>query len=157
MKKNRLYAMAVLFTLPALCSAGSHTAVVDKPLVAQTLDTFNEQSARIREQMQPGNVYGFIKPADKSRVEARLDDMLKLLQSHASESDMKREEKVRLANDQEAVNGILRHNDINRLVCESRAPVGSHIPVTTCRPFGEVEQERREAQKSMYDLSSGHH
>ena len=108
---------------------------------------------KIREQMQPGGIYGLIKPADRSRVETRLGDMQKLLQDHSSEGDMPRADKIRLTNAQEEVNGILRHNDNNRLVCERRAPLGSNIPVTTCRSYGEMETERRETQKSMIDLT----
>jgi hypothetical protein len=135
----------------------ARSAVIDKPLVAQTLDSFLQEASNIREQMHSGGVYGFIKSADRDRVETRLDQMQKLLQAHAQEGDLPRADKVALVNAQEEVNGILRHNDKNRLVCESRAPVGSNIPVTTCRTFGEIEDQRREAQKSVNDFGAAHH
>ena len=50
------------------------------------------------------------------------------------------------------MNGLLKHNDANRLVCESRAPVGSHLPVTTCRTFGEIERGRADANKTILHL-----
>ena len=156
--------MKMYFALAALAcaltvahAAGTRSAVVDKPLVAQTLDSFLQEAANIREQMHSGGVYGFIKSADRDRVETRLDQMQKLLQAHAQEGDLPRADKVALVNAQEEVNGILRHNDKNRLVCESRAPVGSNIPVTTCRTFGEIEDQRRDAQKSMNDFGAAHH
>ena len=148
---------ATMFLLPAVHAADNRTPVVEKPLVAQSLDSFLQESAKIREQMQPGGVYGLIKPADKARVETRLGDMQKLLQDRASQGDLPRADKISLTNAQEEVNGILRHNDNNRLVCERRAPLGSNIPVTTCRTFGEMETERREAQKSMNEFSASHH
>jgi len=135
----------------------SATPVVEKPLVAQSLDAFNAEAANIREQMHSGGLYGYIKSADRARVETRLDQMQKLLQTHATEGDLPRADKIALVNAQEEVNGILRHNDVNRLVCESRAPVGSNIPVTTCRTFGEMEDQRREAQKSVNDFAAAHH
>jgi len=149
---------AVLVAGTLLCAAvhaaGTQSQVVEKPLVAQTLEAFNQESAHIREQMQPGGVYGYIRSGDKARVEARLDTMEKLLQAHAAQSDMPQADKIALANAQEEVNGILKHNDNNRLVCESRAPVGSHIPVTTCRTYGEIEQMRQASVKQMSDMNN---
>ena len=155
---KKYFALAALAcALTVAHAAGTRSAVIDKPLVAQTLDSFLQEAATIREQMHSGGVYGFIKSADRDRVETRLDQMQKLLQAHAQEGDLPRADKVALVNAQEEVNGILRHNDKNRLVCESRAPVGSNIPVTTCRTFGEIEDQRRDAQKSMNDFGAAHH
>lgn len=151
-----MYMQKTLLIAVAFCAA--HTAfageskVVERPLIAETLSGFTAEAAKIHDQMQPGGAYALIKPADKARVESRLGDMQRLLQNHASESDLPRADKLNLANAQEEVNGILRHNDSNRLVCESRAPVGSHIPVTTCRTFGEIEQQRHSDTKAIGDL-----
>ena len=152
MKKHVVF-MAAMFMLPVVYAAGTRSQVVEKPLVAQTLDSFKQESAKIREQMQPGGVYGFIKPADKARVETRLGDMQKLLQDHASEGDMPRGDKLALVNAQEEVNGILQHNDSNRLVCERRAPIGSNIPVTTCRTYGEIEEQRRASLHQLGEIN----
>ncbi|MDR3386522.1 MAG: hypothetical protein P4L92_05670 [Rudaea sp.] len=153
MKKHLVF-VAAMIMLPTVYAAGSHDQVTEKPLVGETLDSFNQESARIREQMQPGGVYGFMKSSDKDRVERRLGDMQKLLQDHATGSDLPRADKVALVNAQEEVNGILRHNDANRMVCESRAPVGSHIPVTTCRTYGEIENQRRASLNQLNDLNN---
>lgn len=145
--KKKFFLIGAMLALPAICTAAGNSQVVEKPLVAQTLDSFVQESAKIRAQMAPGEVYGYIKPADKARVETRLGDMQRLLEAHASERDMRPADKVALANAQEEVNGILRHNDYNRLVCESKAPVGSHIPVTTCKTYGELMIEREQSQR----------
>jgi len=58
---------------------------------------------------------------------------------------------------QEEVNGILHHNDNNRLVCEHVAPVGSHLPVTTCRTYGEILGQRRADQKFLQDRAMYNH
>jgi hypothetical protein len=151
--KNCLFFAAAMFMLSSVQAADNQQSmVVEKPLVAQTLDAFNHESAGIREQMQPGGIYGLMKAADKSRVETRLGDMQKLLQDHAAEGGMSQADKIALVNAEEEVNGILRHNDYNRLVCERRAPVGTNIPKTTCRTFGEIEQARADSKKSMSDI-----
>ena len=152
--KKYLVFIAAMFMLPFVHAAGTRSQVIEKPLVAQTLDSFIRESAKIREQMQAGGVYGFIKAADRARVETRLGDMQKLLQDHASQDAMAQADKIALANAQEEVNGILRHNDNNRLVCERRAPVGSNIPVTTCRTYGEVEDQRRASLHQLGEMNN---
>ncbi len=150
MKKCLAFVLA-MSVLPAMCVASVQGKVVEKPLVGQTLDSFNLESARIREQMKPGGVYEHIRPADKARVEARMGEMEKLLSAHSTQADLRPEDKVALLNEQEEVNGILRHNDNNRLICEHVAPVGSHIPVTTCRTFGDLMVQQQQDQKYMTD------
>jgi hypothetical protein len=126
--------------------------VLEKPLVAQTLAGFEQEATEIRAGMHQGGRYEFLKADDKSRVEARLNSMQALLQKHATQNDLNSNDKITLANEQEEVNAILKHNDSNRLVCESRAPIGSHLPVKTCRTYGEIEQQRQDAMKTHSDL-----
>ena len=151
MKKCFVLAVAMML-LPSAYAAVTPGRIIENPLVARTLDSFTQEAAKIHQQMQPGGIYEYIKPADKARVEGRLDEMRKLLKNGSSHSDMPRADKVALLNAQEEINGILMHNDANRLVCESRAPVGSHLPITQCRTYGEVMAEQRQAQKWMQDL-----
>jgi hypothetical protein len=145
--------LSVIALLLLLTSAhAAESQVVEKPLVAQTLEGFDKEAATIRAGMQPGGRYEFLKPDDKNRVEARLASMQKLLQKHAGQSDLNSTDKIALVNEQEEVNALLRHNDGNRLVCENRAPVGSHLPVKTCRTYGEIELERQAAMRMQTDL-----
>ena len=150
---NRIVMFAAVLAL-APCAAfvpAAHAASTAKPLVAQTLDSFKQDAARIRTDMQPGGKYGYISAADRSRVEADLTDMQNLLTAHANASDMPQTDKVALLNAQEQINGILNHNDNDRLVCEHVAPIGSHIPVTTCHTYGELMAQQRRAQKFLED------
>jgi hypothetical protein len=149
---QKFFLIAAVLLAPSAFAAESK--VIEKPLVAQSLDSFNQESAKIREQMQPGGLYSFIKGSDRTRVDSRLDFMQKLLSDHAAQNDMSQSDKIALVNAQEEVNGILRHNDNNRLVCESRAPIGSNIPVKTCRTYGEIEEGRRTSQQTLNDLNN---
>ena len=142
--------------LLALCSFAVR-ADGGQALVAQSLDQFKTEAAAIREQMHPGGPYGNIAPRDRKRVEAGLANIEKLLSAHAAETDLRREDKVALLNAQEEVNGILHHNDNNRLVCEKTVPVGSHLPVTVCRTYGEIVEQRRADQKFLQDRATYSH
>jgi len=151
MKRGLLLLGALL--LSSSCVHAAENPPAQKPLVAQSLDAFAAEAAKIREQMRPGGAYDHIQSRDKARVETRLDDIQKLLGAHAGDGDLKREDKVALLNAQEEVNGILHHNDNNRLICEKTVPVGSHLPVTQCRTYGQIEEQRRADQKFMQDKS----
>ena len=141
---------AVLLQAGVACAAANE-AVAEKPLIASTFETFKQDSARIRKQMQPGGEYEHASATDQARVEARLGDMYKLLEAHRSQAEMAEADKVALLNAQEEINGILQHNDNNRLVCEHVAPVGSHRPVTTCMTYRELMVRQENAQKYMQD------
>ena len=149
-----------LILLGALLLSGSafaaNTPATDKPLVGQSLESFNAEAAKIREEMKPGGAYSHIQASDRGRVEARLNEMEKLLSTHSAQGDLRPEDKVHLVNAQEEVNGILHHNDNNRLVCEHVAPVGSHMPVTTCRTFGEIMEQHKSDQDYLRRQSMTH-
>ena len=144
-------AVAALLLVTAAAAASADEAI-EKPLGAQSLDGFHKEAGSIREGLKPGGRYEFVKAADRERVEARLNTMESVLQKNVDKNDLGTADKIALANAQEEVNGILKHNDSNRLVCESRAPIGSHLPVKTCRTFGEIEQGRRDAARSVSEM-----
>ena len=62
--------------------------------------------------------------------------------------------KVKLLNDQEAINSILAKRDNNRVICERSAPTGSLLPKSSCRTYGEIERSRRDSQKFMQDTAT---
>ena len=149
---NRLTMLAAALALApwaALVPAAHAMPAAAKPLVAQTLNSFEQDSARIRKEMQPGGKYGYISNSERSRVEARLGDMQKLLSEHPNAADLGPSDKVALFNAQEEINGILDHNDNNRLVCEHTLPVGSHIPVTTCHTYAEIMAQHEHMQHDL--------
>ena len=154
---NRLlpFALALALAPFAAHDAAARDSQADqKPLVARTLTSFEQDSTRIRKDMQPGGKYGYISAAERGRVDARLDDMQKLLVAYKSAADMRESDKVALLNAQEEINGILDHNDNNRLICEHVAPVGSHRPVTTCRTYAEIMAQRERTDNEMRRLQA---
>jgi hypothetical protein len=141
MLKRLVFASLATFLPAALCIADQ---AIEKRLVAQTLDAFDQESTAVRQGMQSGGVYEYMKPTEKARVETGLDQIHKLLQDHAGQSELSPQDKVALLNTQEEVNAILLHNDNNRLICEIAAPPGSRIRVKTCNTYGQMmaRQER---------------
>ena len=133
---------AALLQASAVCAY--KTEVIVK---AQNKSDFTAVMAAVHQQMQPGGRYEFVNHVDRDKLGASFADMQSLFDKYGTVAQMDQQGKVQLFNEQEAVNAILTHNDDKRLVCESIAPIGSHIPRTTCRTYREIEMGRRNAQE----------
>jgi hypothetical protein len=140
------------FFVVAAGVAAADDKVLEKPVGADTPEKFAVAAKQVRDGMNPGGRYEFIRPDDKARVETDLSAIEGMLQKSGSVASMQEKERVALFNTQEHLNGLLTHSDRNRLVCESRAPVGSHLPVTTCHTYGEVMAQRSNTQKTLNDM-----
>jgi hypothetical protein len=148
----RSFIAAALVSIVAFGSLSyAADGVVEKPVGADTPEKFAIAVKQIQAEMSTGGRYEFMRPDDRGKVSADLDTMQGLLSKAGSVDAMKMEDKIRLFNTQEHVNGVLVHNDANRLVCERRAPVGTSIPQTTCRTVGELERSRLANNKYMQD------
>ena len=126
--------------------------VVVQPVIADTPDKFAEQTQRIHEDMQTGGRYEFTSPSDKQKVDRLLGQMANLLQGAGSVDAMNHDARIALFNTQEEINGILKHNDSNRLVCESRAPIGSNILKTVCHTYGQIEATARNTKEGLMEF-----
>ena len=149
----KLGILSMLVLGPALALAASKETVNEKRVVADTAEKFALVASEVREEMKTGGRYEFIRPDNRVKAEADIDKIGSLLQQSGSVDAMNQDLRVQLFNAQEHLNGILAHSDSNRLVCERVAPVGTNIPVTTCKTFGEVERMRHDAQQYMRDHS----
>jgi hypothetical protein len=146
-----IFVVSLAVLLPSLCMAGTAAAPVEKPLVAQTLESFDQEAAAVRQGLEVGGVYEFMKPADRTRVETRLDEMHNLLQNHSTQGELSPQEKQTLFNTQEEINAVLLHNDNNRLICETAAPPGSRIKVNTCHTYGELMERQEKDRRALGD------
>jgi hypothetical protein len=140
---KHLLIAALVFGAATLAHAGNDTP---PPVKAETPAQFAPLADGIREAMKAGGRYEFVNSTDKLKVNTSLDAMAALLQKNNSVGEMNDRDKLALFNEQEKVNGILTRSDSDRLVCQMVAPVGSHIPVKTCRTYGEIQRSRHSAE-----------
>ena len=149
----RKWRMGVLvLVLVGFCHGGIAYATKDKPIVkAQTRDDFAAVVAAVRKEMVPGGRFEFIDSKERETVDKRLDEMASLFDGYGTVDQMSQDVKIKLFNDQEEVNAILRHRDDDRRICESVAPVGSHISRTICTTYRDQELERRRTQQFLDD------
>jgi hypothetical protein len=143
----------VLLLFAASAVYADENMAIEKPVAADTAQKFLNLAAFIRNEMDTGGRYEFIKPSDKQLVAVDLDTMAAMLQKSGAVANMSSAEKLALFNVQEHVNGLLTHNDSERLVCEHVNPIGSHIPQTTCRTYGAIERYRQKTGKMFQDAS----
>ena len=148
---------------------GAPTAAIPeengKPVVkADSKENFEAVVAAIHQQMQPGGRWQYIDARERTTVDGSLADMGKLYDQFGSVDKMDQAAKVRLLADQSTVNAILTRKDGDRLICETVMPVGSHLPVKTCKTYAQIQAEQNGAQEFLRNravqnseqLKSGH-
>ena len=150
MKIHRFGVILVIACMVTLAMAKEETKQVVK---ADNAQDFQKVVDEVQQEMEEGGRYEFLKKLDREEVTRKLHDMLTLMQKNGTVAAMGDKDRLALFNDQERLNGLLTHNDKDRLVCERTAPVGSLIPITKCRTLGEIERSRKSAdfsQNNMY-------
>lgn len=110
---------------------------------ADTKDKFESVSASVRKELEKGGRYEYVKPEERRQIEQKLTDMGAAFNESGSVQTMKEDTKIKLFNDQEVINSILTKRDKDRVICTNQAPLGSHIPVTSCHTYGQEEDARR--------------
>jgi len=149
MKKNVSAAWLLLAAFAVNAVAATDKA---EPAVnADTKESFATVSGWVTKEMHTGGRYEHVTDSERSTVEGKLASMSTLLDKKGSVAQMNDAEKTQMFNDQEQVNAILAHRDGDRLVCQTVAPVGSHIPVKSCKTARQLEGDHREAQKFIQD------
>lgn len=152
----------------AMQPAGAPAAVPEengKPVVkADSKENFEAIVAAIHQQMQPGGRWQYIDTHERATVDGSFADMGKLYDQYGSVDKMDQAAKVRLLAGQSTVNAILTRRDGDRLVCQTVMPVGSHLPVKTCKTYAQIQAEQNGAQEFLrtramqnsQQLKSGH-
>ena len=120
---------------------------------ADTAELFAAKAESIREDMSgwPIRIYD---TTEKAAANQDLETMTGLLKKAGSVSAMSMQDKVALFNTQEHLNGILTHSDSERLVCERSEKIGSHLQLTTCKTYGEIQRLRRDKQNLLIHNTS---
>ncbi len=135
------FAIAGLLALcsVSVCAKEKYHEVVN----AQSEEAFAQLSDNVRRDMAAGGRYEFVTPGERATVDKSFGAMTALFRERQSVDKMSEPEKVALFNNQEVVNSILTKRDSDRVICENRVPVGSHIPKTSCHTYGQEEEARR--------------
>ena len=130
----------------AVLQMGIVQAKTEVVVKADNKDDFAAVVAAVHQQMLPGGHYEFTSKKDRADIDTQFSAMQTLFDKYGTVAQMDQNSKVQLFNEQQTVNALLTHNNSDRLICEHVAPLGSNIPKTICRTYGEVQREQRDSQ-----------
>lgn len=127
----------------------------DKAVVrADTKENFEAVAAAVHKQMAAGGRWQFVSTRERATIDGNFADMQKLYDQYGSVDKMSPDAKIRLLADQSSINAILTKKDGDRLICQSELPVGSHLPVKTCKTYAQIQMEQRGAQQMLHNLGT---
>ena len=144
--RSLIWVLAAGLALTAAASASAKENYKEQNFNADTKEKFDLVSANVREAMKPGGRYEYVKPAERATIEQKLSMMDALFKQSATVSNMSKQTKIKLFNDQEVVNSILTQRDSDRVICKKEAPIGSHIPITTCHSYGQEQDAHKNSE-----------
>jgi hypothetical protein len=150
-----LIAAAIAASIAVCGVAVAKESYHEKTFNADTAEKFDATAEYVRKEMEKGGRYQYVKPEERKKIDTALGDMSKLFAENGSVAAMNQDTKVKLFNDQEVVNSILQQRDGDRVICTNQAPIGSHIPVTSCHTYAQEVEARQGAQKQMADWKLG--
>jgi regulatory protein YycI of two-component signal transduction system YycFG len=123
---------------------------------ADTREAFDQIADTVRNGMSDGGKYEYVKPAEKVTIEKKLDEMDKIFdEAGGTVAAMNEKQKIALFNAQETVNSILTLRDRDRVICKKEAPIGSHIPVTTCHSYAQEVEAHEGTKKQLEEWGRG--
>ena len=144
-----LIAAAIAASIAICGVAGAKENYKEKALNADSKDKFDALAESVRKEMESGGRYQYVKPDERVKIDTALTEMSALFATNPSVQAMGQDTKIKLFNDQETVNSILQQRDGDRVICKNEAPIGSHIPVTTCHTYAQEVEARDGAHKQM--------
>jgi hypothetical protein len=130
--KALMISSAIVLSIACTGVAGANELYGEKPLDANTSQTFRTSAASVRREMQAGGRYAFVSPAERARVDAALSEIDRLYAEPGALAGQ--DAKVRVYNDQELVNAILERRD-ERTICSNEVATGSLVRVTKCATY----------------------
>ena len=152
MKTVATLAFAMVLSASIASVVGAKENYHENSVKADTKEAFDQLADSVRSGMDTGGKYEYVKPEEKTTIEKKLAEMDSLFDAGGgSVATMKEDQKIALFNAQETVNSILTLRDRDRVICKKVAPVGSHIPVTTCHTYAQEVEARQGSKKLMDD------
>jgi hypothetical protein len=148
-------ALAALLSGAAAFAVNPDKYPITPDLDKQNAEMFDAQAAHIRQEMDKGGRYEFIKERDRASVEDGLNFMHDLIAAKGTVAAMREEDKIRLFNRQERVNALLTNSDRERVICEKAYQPGSLFRTTTCHTVAEQAKRERDAQNGI-EASQNH-
>ena len=144
-----ILALAVVLSAAVLAPCSAKENYHEKQVNAETKEAFADISQNVRRQMDEGGKYEFVPVDERTKIDKSFTEMTALFDQYGTVSAMNQDAKVKLFNDQEVVNSILTRRDKDRVICEDKPKLGSHVRTTGCHTYGQEEDARRGSKDQM--------
>jgi hypothetical protein len=152
---RRAIRISAFVALLATACVGAKENYQEKAFNADSKEKFVTVATGVKEQMKPGGRYEYVDQKERDTIEKKLDEMDKLFGSNETVATMSEQNKIALFNDQEVVNSILTKRDGERVICKKEAPIGSHIPITTCHTYAQEQTAHKNNAQQMDQWGRG--
>jgi hypothetical protein len=144
-------ALAIALSMVILAPCSAKENYHEKQVNADSKEAFADISQNVRREMDHGGKYEFVPPDERVKIDKSFGELTARFDQYGTVSAMNQDAKIKLFNDQEVVNSILTKRDRDRVICTSKAPIGSHIPQTSCHTYAQEVEARQQTQKQMTD------
>lgn len=147
----RFALIAVALTLLAGCAAAPSDpspALVTTPEKVESIEAFFAHQDYIRAGLLDGSL-GEISERDIESVIAHQDELRALLGDLDSVDQLSEENKIRVMNAQNAINGILTRSFADTPICRRETVLGSHRQRTVCLTARQREKLREDSRESL--------
>lgn len=138
--------LLAVFTIAALgisgTGVGARNAAHSSARAGITSETFEQQAAAVRREMEPPGRYDQLSVANRRAVEDQLNVISEILKKRGSSQAMTGSEKVDVFNMQERINALLTGRDDHQ-ICKVDSKTGSHFKSKVCVSASDVENVRR--------------
>jgi hypothetical protein len=140
---------AVAFAgLPAF-AADSETRSVTASRSAPTLRMTRAEYLQFRQDIPGSAEYAALRRTKRDEIDIALARIDEILDSGVEPQNLGENDKVELFNAHETVVAVLNGEDRERVVCQKRKEVGSHMPVVECRSAGERADLRERSKEEI--------
>ena len=116
----------------------------------QSKQEFMAMKAKVNKDVGDGKHYKEISPEDQKVLMTTLARMDERWQKADDVAQLNPNDRVDMANDQEAVTTITQHASAeSRVICERIEPINSHLPKNVCKTVAQIRREQDKSQDSM--------
>ena len=140
-------------SLPALAIAQSADSDATPANATAEVERITDAGAFLAEierslEMARNGEYGKLRRSQMSDLQDARDEIVLLLEGHATATELPPEERIVVYNAQEVMSSILRKDDKERVICEKTVKIGTRLGTTECLTVGQREARARIASES---------
>ena len=151
---NKIVLVAAAAFMVSACAGPSPVADAPEPVKIASIDEFLTHRVLLRAGIQGGSD-GDVRAGESDLVIERQAVLRGVRGGGESVDDLSEEDKIRIWNAQNAINGVLTRSLADTPICRREAVLGSHRQRTVCLTPRQSEKLREDSRESLRYLQNG--